>query len=57
MIRGGQLGLQLRQLQAQPQSAERDAQIAGVESELRLLNEGILENEIRIESVRIDGGE
>ncbi|MEM0962564.1 MAG: hypothetical protein AAGK21_08530 [Bacteroidota bacterium] len=57
MIRGGQLGLQLRQLQAQPQSAERDAQIAGVESELRLLNEGILENEIRVESVRIDGSE
>ena len=55
MVMGGRLGLEQQQLEAQPASAERDARLDEVRAELRLLNEGILETEVRVDSVRISG--
>lgn len=53
MVQGGALSLQKRQLEAAPPGPERDAQLAQVNAQLRMLNEGVLENEVVVESVRV----
>ncbi len=53
MVQGGAVALQKRQLEMAPASPERDERLAQVEAQLRLLNEGIMENEVVIESVRV----
>ncbi|MEM6287037.1 MAG: hypothetical protein AAF845_07760 [Bacteroidota bacterium] len=53
MMRGGQLGLAKQQLEGQPPSPERDAQLAEIESELRAITDGIAERTLDIEAVRV----
>jgi hypothetical protein len=53
MVQGGALSLQKRQLEAAPPSPERDERLSQVNAQLRMLNEGILENEVVIESVEV----
>ncbi|MGB3542523.1 hypothetical protein [Rubrivirga sp.] len=57
MVMGGQLSLQKRQLEAAPASPERDERLAQVNAQLRMLNEGVLENEVVVESVEVPEAE
>lgn len=57
MVRGGQLGLAKQQLESQPPSPERDAQLAEIESELRAITEGVAERTLTIEAVRVGAPE
>ena len=53
MVQGGALSLQKRQLEAAPPGPERDERLRQVDAQLRMLNEGVLENEVVIESVEV----
>lgn len=53
MMRGGQLGLAKQQLENEPPSPERDAQLAEIESEIRAITDGIAERTLTIEEVRV----
>lgn len=53
MIMGGQIGLALQQTQAAPPSPERDARIAELEAQRRLIGEGVMDSELTVEEVRV----
>ncbi|WP_412060247.1 hypothetical protein [Rubrivirga sp. IMCC45206] len=53
MLMGGQLGLALRQAQASPAGPERDARIAELEAQQRLIGEGIMDSELTVDEVRV----
>lgn len=53
MVQGGQLGLARAQLQQQPPSPERNAQLAQVERQLRMVTEGIEEAGVRVRRVTV----
>ena len=57
MIMGGQLGMERQRLQSMPQTAERDARLAELDAQERFLREGVLEQTIEIDEVRVGAPE
>ena len=53
MVMGGQLGIARERLLMEPQSAERDAQIADIEAQQRLVADGISELTLTVDAVRV----
>ena len=53
---GGQVGIQVERLKMEPPSPARDAQIAELEAQQRLVAEGISEMTLEVESVSVGGG-
>ena len=56
MLMGGQVGIQIERLKMEPPSPARDAQIAELEAQQRLVAEGISEMTLEVESVSVGGG-
>lgn len=54
MVQGGQLTMGRAQLRAQPPSPERDAQLAEVERQLRLVTEGVQEARVEVRRVAVE---
>lgn len=53
MIAGGRLGLSRQQLENQPSSPERDAQLADVIAQQRLIGEGVADLTLEVDAVRV----
>lgn len=52
MVMGGQIGIAIERLKMEPASAERDAQLADLEAQQRIVAEGITDMTMRVSSVR-----
>ena len=57
MVMGGRLGLARRQAEAMPSGPERDAQLAALDAQERLLTEGVADLTLEIDAVRVEGAE
>ncbi|WP_420456941.1 hypothetical protein [Rubrivirga sp.] len=57
MLMGGQLGIQKERLKMEPPTPERDAQIANLEAQQRVIAEGISEMTLEVEAVRVGAEE
>ncbi len=57
MLMGGQLGIAMEQLRRQPASPERDARVAHIEAQQRMIGEGLSEATLTVESVRVGAEE
>ena len=53
VVMGGQLGLAIQRLRAEPPGAERDAQLADLEAQQRLVTEGVSEMTMEVTAVRV----
>lgn len=57
VVLGGQLGLAIQQTQGAPPGPERDARLAELETQQRLVTEGVADTQLEVESVRVGTGE
>jgi predicted small lipoprotein YifL len=56
MVMGGQIGMAIERLKMEPASPERDAQLADLEAQQRIVAEGVTDMTMEVTSVRVGAG-